>query len=248
MKILSRALVALVVALPVFFFVSCTSDLDPVVIAADGYTYSQDEFDSLVQSGVLDTNGRAIDTTKASGKDSASSVSSSSEIESSETSDTTLTSSDSADAESSSSEEEESSSSVPESSSSYEAVFGSGTVGESIIAKDGILSIGTDAMSEVSGDDAESLDSVKAVVDGGSGELPEGFSDFGVESTMEEFNYESFIENKFYCLTKEGSWLEISRLKLAENIPHFKNGASLGPLESFKVSFADACSAVYSRQ
>ena len=77
-------------------------------------------------------------------------------------------------------------------------------------------------------------------------QAPEGYSDFGLESTTSEFNYEAYIDNEFFCLDKEGNWSEISRAKLAEFIPHFKNGADLGPLEEFKVSFTGACKAVYS--
>ena len=77
---------------------------------------------------------------------------------------------------------------------------------------------------------------------------PEGYSDFGLESTTSEFNYDAYIDNEFFCLDKEGNWSEISRRKLAEFIPHFNNGAALGPLEGFKVSFASACKAVFARK
>lgn len=239
------------VALFAFFFASCTTSLEPEVIAADGNVYSQEEFESKIKNGELDSTGHAIDTTSSVENDSLSSSSEAGEASSSSVADSSTVSSSSEKTESSSSEEVESSSSSPlssssveESSSSYEAVFGEH---ESIVAKDGVLSIGIDAMSDVNDDDAEDLESVKAVVEGSSDKLPDGYRDFGLETTMEDFNYESFMENQYFCLTKESSWLQVSRSKLGEHIAHFKNGASLGPLESFKVSFADACSAVYAK-
>ena len=244
--------------MPVLFFASCTSDLDPEVIAADGFIYSQDEFDSLVAAGVLDTNGVAIDTSKSAEKDSTSSDSKSSSSESDdssssneESSDSEAESSSSAKEESSSSEdddEEESSSSDEESSSSYEETFGEGGAGEAIIAKDEILNIGTVGMADVDEDDEEDLAAVKTAREDSETSLPDGFSDFGLESTTDEFNYEAFYDKKFFCLTKDDSWLEISRVKLSQYINHFKNGADFGPIDGYKVTFADACKAVYTKK
>lgn len=258
-----KPLIAIAAALPVLFFVSCTSDLPPQVITANGDSYSEKEFESLKEAGLVDEMGNVIDTTlnrkvssssvaakSSESKTSSSSdaASSASENESSASED--ISSSSEPKAESSSSEEEEddeesSSSAAEESSSSYEAVFGSGVVGESIIAKDGVISIGTDAMVEVDDEDKDALDAAKSALDEGT-DLPDGFGNLGVETTFEEFNYETFIENAYFCLTKDDSWLEISRSELAKNIPHFKNGADLGPLEGFVVRFADACKAVVS--
>ena len=245
-----KILIALAAAMPVLFFASCTSDLDPEVIAADGFIYSQDKFDSLVAAGVLDTNGIAIDTTKSAEKDSTSSDSKSSSSNE-ESSDSEAGSSSSAKEESSSSEdddEEESSSSVEESSSSYEETFGEGGAGEAIIAKDEILNIGTIGMADVDEDDEEDLAAVKAAREDSNAKLPDGFSDFGLESTTDEFNYEAFYDKKFFCLTKDDSWLEISRVKLSQYINHFKNGADFGPIDGYKVTFADACKAVYTKK
>lgn len=253
-------LLALATVLPVLIFVACTSDQPVETIGPDGTIYDAEEYESMKQSGLVDEDGNIIDTSATSKKKSSSSnaAGSSSSGTSSSVTDSTKVSSSSQEGESSSSSEAvaessssedvvESSSSEVVSSSSYEAVFGSGTRGESIIAKDGVLSIGTDAMSEVGEDDAEDLAVVKSVVAGEGETLPEGYSDYGLEKTTEEFNYEVLIETQVFCLTKEDSWLEVSRTKLGENIVHFKNGADLGPLESFKVSFADACSAVYAK-
>lgn len=263
--LLKKSLVATAVALPVLFFVSCTADLPPVVITANGDVYSVEEFEELEAAGLIDEMGYVIDTTQVSSSSAAKTDSTkSSSSESAKSSSSVASSSASGDSsssseavESSSSEEEEeeeddeeesSSSSAEESSSSYEAVFGSGEPGESIIAKDGKLSIGTDAMVEIDEGDKDALNEVKAALED-SKDLPDGYSDFGVETTFEDYNYETNIENAYFCLTKkDGAWLEISSQKLGENIPHFRNNASLGPLESFTVSFADACSAVCTRE
>ena len=262
--LLKKTLSAAATAAAVLFFVSCTSDLPPQVITANGDSYSEKEFESLKDAGLVDEMGNVIDTTltrkvsssstateaKSSGaKDFSSSAAASSASENASSTSGDV-SSDSEPVESSSSEEEEddeesSSSAAEESSSSYEAVFGSGVVGESIIAKDGVISIGTDAMVEVDDENKDALDAAKAALDEGK-DLPDGFGDLGVETTFEDFNYEAFIENAFFCLTEDDSWLEISRSELAKNIPHFKNGADLGPLEGFAVRFADACKAVVS--
>jgi hypothetical protein len=105
-----------------------------------------------------------------------------------------------------------------------------------------------DAFADVDDEYAEDLEQVKASIEDSEKQAPEGYSDFGLESTTSEFNYEAYIDNEFFCLDKEGNWSEISRAKLAEFIPHFKNGADLGPLDGFKVSFADACKAVFARK
>ena len=257
-----KPLIALAAALPVLLFVSCTTDLPPQVITANGDVYSVEEFEELESAGLVDEMGNVIDTTlkkPSSSSDSSGSAASSSSTAASSASENAssasedVSSSSEAEVESSSSEEEEeddedsSSSVAEESSSSYEAVFGTGEVGESIIAKDGKISIGTDAMVEVDDADKDALNEVKAALDA-STDLPDGYSKFTVETTFEDYNYESNIETAYFCLTKDGSWLEISSSKLGENIPHFRNNASLGPLESFTVSFADACSAVCTRE
>ena len=250
MKISTRkVLVAFAVALPLLLLAACTTSQEPEIIAPDGWTYSEDEYNDLVKSGEIGTTKKksssSVATSSSSSSDSAS-VSSSATEESS--SSATEGDSSSGTAQSSSSEdddEEISSSSAQESSSSYEATFGEH---ESIVAKEGVLSVGVDAFADVDDEYAEDLEQVKASIDDAEKKAPEGYSNFGVESTTDEFNYDAYLEYDFYCLDKDGKWFEISRLKLAKHIQHFNNGADLGPLEGFKVSFKDACKAVYTRK
>ena len=241
MKIsLWKSLLTFVCVSAAILLVACTSDLSPEAIAPDGFTYSQDEYDSLVASGKMDKTGHVIKSSAATKQSSSSTTASSSSVEGG-------SSSGAEDASSSSEDDdwiESSSSAEPESSSAYEATFGEN---KSIVAQDGVLSIGVDAFADVDDEYAEDLEQVKASIEDSEKQAPEGYSDFGLESTTSEFNYEAYIDNEFFCLDKEGNWSEISRAKLAEFIPHFKNGADLGPLDGFKVSFADACKAVFAR-
>ena len=242
-----KLMFAFVCIFSALLLVACTSDLSPEAIAPDGYTYSQDEYDSLVASGKMDKTGHVIKSSAAT-KQSSSSVATSSETGGSSSFEEGSSSSGAEDASSSSEDDdwiESSSSAEPESSSAYEATFGEN---KSIVAKEGVLSIGVDAFADVDDEYAEDLEQVKASIEDSEKQAPEGYSDFGLESTTSEFNYEAYIDNEFFCLDKEGNWSEISRAKLAEFIPHFKNGADLGPLDGFKVSFADACKAVCSRR
>ena len=235
-----KSMFAFVCIFSALLLVACTSDLSPEAIAPDGYTYSQDEYDSLVASGKMDKTGHVIKSSAATKQSSSSVATSSSSVEGS-------SSSGAEDASSSSEDDdwvESSSSAEPESSSAYEATFGEN---KSIVAKEGVLSIGVDAFADVDDEYAEDLEQVKASIEDSEKQAPEGYSDFGLESTTSEFNYEAYIDNEFFCLDKEGNWSEISRAKLAEFIPHFKNGADLGPLEGFKVSFTGACKAVFAR-
>ena len=241
-----KSLFAFVCIFSALLLVACTSDLSPEAIAPDGFTYSQDEYDSLVASGKMDKTGHVIKSSAAT-KQSSSSVATSSETGGSSSSEENSSSSGAEDASSSSEDDdwiESSSSAEPESSSAYEATFGEN---KSIVAKEGVLSIGVDAFADVDDEYAEDLEQVKASIEDSEKQAPEGYSDFGLESTTSEFNYEAYIDNEFFCLDREGNWSEISRAKLAEFIPHFKNGADLGPLDGFKVSFADACKAVFAR-
>lgn len=241
-----KSLFAFVCIFSALLLVACTSDLSPEAIAPDGFTYSQDEYDSLVASGKMDKTGHVIKSSAAT-KQSSSSVATSSETGGSSSSEENSSSSGAEDASSSSEDDdwvESSSSAEPESSSAYEATFGEN---KSIVAQDGVLSIGVDAFADVDDEYAEDLEQVKASIEDSEKQAPEGYSDFGLESTTSEFNYEAYIDNEFFCLDKEGNWSEISRAKLAEFIPHFKNGADLGPLDGFKVIFADACKAVFAR-
>ena len=241
-----KLMFAFVCIFSALLLVACTSDLSPEAIAPDGYTYSQDEYDSLVASGKMDKTGHVIKSSAAT-KQSSSSVATSSETGGSASFEEGSSSSGAEDASSSSEDDdwiESSSSAEPESSSAYEATFGEN---KSIVAKEGVLSIGVDAFADVDDEYAEDLEQVKASIEDSEKQAPEGYSDFGLESTTSEFNYEAYIDNEFFCLDKEGNWSEISRAKLAEFIPHFKNGADLGPLDGFKVSFADACKAVFAR-
>lgn len=236
-----KSLFAFVCIFSALLLVACTSDLSPEAIAPDGFTYSQDEYDSLVASGKMDTTGHVIKSSAATKQSSSSVATSSSSVGGS-------SSSGAEDASSSSEDDdwiESSSSAEPESSSAYEATFGEN---KSIVAKEGVLSIGVDAFADVDDEYAEDLEQVKASIEDSEKQAPEGYSDFGLESTTSEFNYEAYIDNEFFCLDREGNWSEISRAKLAEFIPHFKNGADLGPLDGFKVSFADACKAVFARK
>ena len=242
-----KSLFAFVCIFSALLLVACTSDLSPEAIAPDGFTYSQDEYDSLVASGKMDKTGHVIKSSAAT-KQSSSSVATSSETGGSSSSEENSSSSGAEDASSSSEDDdwvESSSSAEPDSSSAYEATFGENN---SIVAKDGMLSIGVDAFADVDDEYAEDLEQVKASIEDSEKQAPEGYSDFGLESTTSEFNYEAYIDNEFFCLDKDGNWSVISRAKLAEFIPHFKNGADLGPLNGFKVSFADACKAVFARK
>lgn len=242
-----KLMFAFVCIFSALLLVACTSDLSPEAIAPDGFTYSQDEYDSLVASGKMDKTGHVIKSSAAT-KQSSSSVATSSETGGSSSSEENSSSSGAEDASSSSEDDdwiESSSSAEPESSSAYEATFGEN---KSIVAKEGVLSIGVDAFADVDDEYAEDLEQVKESIEDSEKQAPEGYSDFGLESTTSEFNYEAYIDNEFFCLDREGNWSEISRAKLAEFIPHFKNGADLGPLEGFKVSFADACKAVFARK
>jgi hypothetical protein len=241
-----KSLFAFVCIFSALLLVACTSDLSPEAIAPDGFTYSQDEYDSLVASGKMDKTGHVVKSSAAT-KQSSSSVATSSETGGSSSSEENSSSSGAEDASSSSEDDdwvESSSSAEPESSSAYEATFGEN---KSIVAKEGVLSIGVDAFADVDDEYAEDLEQVKESIEDSEKQAPEGYSDFGLESTTSEFNYEAYIDNEFFCLDKEGNWFEISRAKLAEFIPHFKNGADLGPLEGFKVSFTGACKAVFAR-
>lgn len=241
-----KSLFAFVCIFSALLLVACTSDLSPEAIAPDGFTYSQDEYDSLVASGKMDKTGHVVKSSAAT-KQSSSSVATSSETGGSSSSEENSSSSGAEDASSSSEDDdwiESSSSAEPESSSAYEATFGEN---KSIVAKEGVLSIGVDAFADVDDEYAEDLEQVKASIEDSEKQAPEGYSDFGLESTTSEFNYEAYIDNEFFCLDKDGNWFEISRAKLAEFIPHFKNGADLGPLEGFKVSFTGACKAVFAR-
>lgn len=235
-----KSLLTFVCVPAAILLVACTSDLSPEAIAPDGFTYSQDEYDSLVASGKMDTTGHVVKSSNSKKQSSSSTTaSSSSGTEGSSSSGTPSSSSEDDDW------IESSSSAEPESSSAYEATFGEN---KSIVAKEGVLSIGVDAFADVDDEYAEDLEQVKASIEDSEKQAPEGYSDFGLESTTSEFNYEAYIDNEFFCLDREGNWSEISRAKLAEFIPHFKNGADLGPLEGFKVSFADACKAVFARK
>ena len=235
-----KSLFAFVCIFSALLLVACTSDLSPEAIAPDGFTYSQDEYDSLVASGKMDTTGHVVKSSNSKKQSSSSTTaSSSSGTEGSSSSGTPSSSSEDDDW------IESSSSAEPESSSAYEATFGEN---KSIVAKEGVLSIGVDAFADVDDEYAEDLEQVKASIEDSEKQAPEGYSDFGLESTTSEFNYEAYIDNEFFCLDREGNWSEISRAKLAEFIPHFKNGADLGPLDGFKVSFADACKAVFARK
>ena len=235
-----KSLFAFVCIFSALLLVACTSDLSPEAIAPDGFTYSQDEYDSLVASGKMDTTGHVVKSSNSKKQSSSSTTaSSSSGTEGSSSSGTPSSSSEDDDW------IESSSSAEPESSSAYEATFGANI---SIVAKEGVLSSGVYAFADVDDEYAEDLEQVKASIEDSEKQAPEGYSDFGLESTTSEFNYEAYIDNEFFCLDREGNWSEISRAKLAEFIPHFKNGADLGPLDGFKVSFADACKAVFARK
>jgi len=254
-----KSLFAFVCIFSALLLVACTSDLSPEVITADGSIYSEEEYDSLVKSGEIDKKtGRAIKSSASNKQSSSSAATSSSSGTSGSSSSQADGSSSSGEGSSSSGAEDASSSSEdddwivssssepePESSSAYEATFGEN---KSIVAKDGVLSIGVDAFADVDDEYADDLEQVKASIEDSEKQAPEGYSDFGLESTTSEFNYDAYIDNEFFCLDKEGNWFEISRRKLAEFIPHFNNAASLGPLEGFKVNFADACNAVFARK
>ena len=155
-----KSLLAFACIAAAILFVACTSDMSPEVIAADGYTYSEDEYDSMVKSGEIDKKtGRPIKSSASKSQSSSSGATSSSSETSGSSSSQTDGSSSSGEGNSSSGAEDVSSSSEdddwiessssepePESSSAYEATFGANN---SIVAKDGVLSIGVDALADV---------------------------------------------------------------------------------------------------
>ena len=136
-----KSLFAFVCIFSALLLVACTSDLSPEAIAPDGFTYSQDEYDSLVASGKMDTTGHVVKSSNSKKQSSSSTTaSSSSGTEGSSSSGTPSSSSEDDDW------IESSSSAEPESSSAYEATFGEN---KSIVAKEGVLSIGVDAFADV---------------------------------------------------------------------------------------------------
>lgn len=137
----------------------------------------------------------------------------------------------------SSADKVESSSSEPESSS---AEPGKTTV---VDEDNGEFGIGTDDMETVEESAKSELDSLKELLD--NGETVSGFEDLGTEFTEETMTYESFDEGDYFCFSGEGQWMQITREKLGEYIPHYKNGHAWGNLTHFDVKFMDACESVY---
>ena len=225
-------------ALSMAFFAACTSDGSMQVIMSNGDIYSEDEYNELVKKGEIDEDGNYV--VKDSAAKSSSSVKSSSSEKASSSS---AKSSSSEKAVSSSSEKASSSSEEPESSSSEPE--SSATAGkETFVNEDeGEFFIGTDDMEELPEKQQSELDSLKGLLD--NGETVDGFERTESSFNEESLLYEDFNENDFFCFTGEGQWLQITREKLGEYIPHYKNGQAWGNFRQFDVKFMDACESVY---
>ncbi|MBR4785712.1 MAG: hypothetical protein IK012_10760 [Fibrobacter sp.] len=234
-------------ALPMVFFAACTTDGPTQIIMSNGDIYSEEEYNDLVKKGEIDENGNYV-VKESEAKSSSSSNVSSSSAKSSSSSEKVSSSSEkkssssdkvessSSEEKSSSSEKVESSSSAPESS----AVAGKETI---VDEDEGEFSIGTDDMEELPENEQSELDSLKELLD--NGETVDGFEKTDSSFDEESLLYEDFDENDFFCFTDEGQWLQITREKLGEYIPHYKNGQAWGNFRQFDVKFMDACESVY---
>lgn len=276
MRILGKKWWTLVAALPVAALVACTSNSPVEVVTPKGQVYSEDEYEELVEQGLVDESGNVIEedeevTEGADAQKSSSSGSktvSSSDSKTASSSDSKTTSSDSKTESSSSakvssdsgSDKSSSSGAVDsdKSSSSAEAPASSATgdkssSSSSITAQhentgcdSGECSIGSNAMDKVDAETKTELDSLKELIDNGG--VPVGFEELPEGLTGENFNYDFLGENDVYCFTGEGEWLHVVREELGKYINHFKNGAAWGQLEKFDIIFSEVCTEVYFRR
>lgn len=234
-------------ALPMAFFAACTTEGPMQIIMSNGDIYSEEEYNELVKKGEIDKDGNYVvkdSTAKSSSSAKVSSSSAKSSSSSEKVSSSSEKKSSSSDkVESSSSEEKFSSSEEVESSSSEPE--SSATAGkETFVNEDeGEFNIGTDDMKELPEKEQSKLDSLKGLLD--NGETVDGFERTESSFNEETLLYEDFNEYDFFCYVGEGLWLQITRDKLGEYIPHYKNGQAWGNFRQFDVKFMDACESVY---
>lgn len=265
MRILGKKWWTLAAALPVAALVACTSNSPVEVVTPKGQVYSEDEYEELVEQGLVDESGNVIeedeeedaaggDTQKSSSSGSKTASSSDTKTESSSdsktasSSDSKTTSSDSK-TESSSSAKASSDSGSDKSSSSAsgDETSSSSTVRqETLTDGEGNFSVGTNDMEVVSTGEQSELDSLKEILDNGG--TIDGFEEVATEFNEQTLTYESFDEGDYYCFTGEGEWKHVTRELLGQYIPHYKNGQAWGNLRHFDVKFMDACEGVYFRR
>lgn len=265
MRILGKKWWTLAAALPVAALVACTSNSPVEVVTPKGQVYSEDEYEELVEQGLVDESGNVIEEDEEEGaaggdtQKSSSSVSktvsssdtkteSSSDSKTASSSDSKTTSSDSKTESSSSAKvSSDSGSDKSSSSASGEATSSSSTVRqETLTDGEGNFSVGTNDMEVVSTGEQSELDSLKEILDNGG--TIEGFEEVATEFDENTLTYESFDEGDYYCFTGEGEWRHVTRELLGQYIPHYKNGQAWGNLRHFDVKFMDACEGVYFRR
>lgn len=268
MRILGKKWWTLAAALPVAALVACTSNSPVEVVTPKGQVYSEDEYEELVEQGLVDESGNVIEEDEeedaAGGDANASSSSESKTASSSDTktessSDSKTTSSDSktessssAKASSDSGSDKSSSSGAVDSDKSSSSASGDVTSSSSTVRQEtltdgeGNFSVGTDDMEDVSSGTQSELDSLKEILDNGG--TIDGFEEVATEFDENTLTYESFDEGDYYCFTGEGEWMHVTRELLGKYIPHYKNGQAWGNLRHFDVKFMDACEGVYFRR
>jgi hypothetical protein len=260
MRILGKKWWALAAALPVAALVACTSNSPVEVVTPKGQVYSENEYEALVDQGMVDESGNVIEEDEeedATGSDTKTSSSSGSKTTSSSdsktiSSDSKTESSSSAKASSDSGSDKSSSSGAvasgkSSSSASGDVASSSSTVRQATLSDgDGNFSMGTDDMEKVASGTQSELDSLKEILDNGG--TIEGFEEVATEFDENTLTYESFDEGDYYCFTGEGEWMHVTRELLGQYIPHYKNGQAWGNLRHFDVKFMDACEGVYFRR
>ena len=265
MRILGKKWWTLAAALPVAALVACTSNSPVEVVTPKGQVYSEDEYEELVEQGLVDESGNVIEEDEEEGaaggdtQKSSSSVSktvsssdtkteSSSDSKTASSSDSKTTSSDSKTESSSSAKvSSDSGSDKSSSSASGDVTSSSSTVRqETLTDGEGNFSVGTNDMEVVSTGEQSELDSLKEILDNGG--TIDGFEEVATEFNEQTLTYESFDEGDYYCFTGEGEWKHVTRELLGQYIPHYKNGQAWGNLRHFDVKFMDACEGVYFRR
>lgn len=276
MRILGKKWWTLAAALPVAALVACTSNSPVEVVTPKGQVYSEDEYEELVEQGLVDESGNVIEedeeegaaggdanASSSSGSKTASSsdtkTESSSDSKTASSSDSKTTSSDSktessssAKASSDSGSDKSSSSGAVDSDKSSSSASGDVTSSSSTVRQEtltdgeGNFSVGTDDMEDVSSGTQSELDSLKEILDNGG--TIDGFEEVATEFDENTLTYESFDEGDYYCFTGEGEWMHVTRELLGKYIPHYKNGQAWGNLRHFDVKFMDACEGVYFRR
>lgn len=273
MRILGKKWWTLAAALPVAALVACTSNSPVEVVTPKGQVYSEDEYEELVEQGLVDESGNVIEEDEEEGaaggdanasSSSGSKTASSSDTKTESSSDSKTTSSSDSKTASSSDSKTTSSDSKTESSSSAKVSSDSGSDKSSSSASgdvtsssstvrqetltdgEGNFSVGTNDMEVVSTGEQSELDSLKEILDNGG--TIDGFEEVATEFNEQTLTYESFDEGDYYCFTGEGEWKHVTRELLGQYIPHYKNGQAWGNLRHFDVKFMDACEGVYFRR